>query len=214
MIRIVVADDHPVVRDGIRAVLDSEPDFEVVGEAADGPAAVDLVATLDPDVLVVDLRMPGGGGVDAVRELGRRGLRAASLVLTTYDTDADTVAAVEAGARGYLLKDAPTATLLDAVRATAAGETFLSPAVAARLASHVRTPRRSATLTGREREVLALVALGTTNRAIATRLLVSEATVKTHLVHVYEKLGVVDRAAAVAVAYDRGILGGSAPDRS
>ena len=210
MIRIVVADDHPVVRDGIRAVLDAVPDFEVVGEAPDGPAALDLVVALDPDIVVIDLRMPGGGGVEVVRELGRRGLRCAALVLTTFDTDADTVAAVEAGARGYLLKDASTATLHEAVRATAGGGTFLSPAIAARLASHVRAPQRSAALSSREREVLALVARGMTNGAIAQRLLVSEATVKTHLVHVYGKLGVSDRAAAVAIGYEKGILGGSA----
>jgi DNA-binding NarL/FixJ family response regulator len=209
VISIVVVDDHPVVRDGVRSVLDGVPDFEVVGDADSGPAAVDLAAALDPDVVVMDLRMPGGGGVDAVRELRRRGLRASVLVLTTYDTDSDTVAAIEAGATGYLLKDAPTERLFEAVRATAAGETVLSPAIAARLASHVRAPSRSAALSAREREVLALVARGTSNRAIARELFVSEATVKTHLVHVYEKLGVTDRAAAVATAYDLGILGGT-----
>jgi DNA-binding NarL/FixJ family response regulator len=155
----------------------------------------------------MDLRMPGGGGVDAVREMQRLGLRAAVLVLTTYDSDSDTVAAIEAGAMGYLLKDAPTETLVAAVRATAAGETVLSPTVATRLASHVRRPARSAALSARERQVLVLVARGTGNRAIAEELFVSEATVKTHLAHVYEKLGVTDRAAAVATAYERGILG-------
>jgi DNA-binding NarL/FixJ family response regulator len=155
----------------------------------------------------MDLRMPGGGGVDAVREMQRLGLRASVLVLTTYDTDSDTVAAIEAGATGYLLKDSPTETLVAAVRATAAGETVLSPTVATRLASHVRRPARSAALSAREREVLVLVARGTANRAIAEVLFVSEATVKTHLAHVYEKLGVTDRAAAVATAYERGILG-------
>lgn len=207
MIRIVVADDHPVVRDGVRSMLAGVPDFDVVGEAASGPEAVAVVAATDPDVVVMDLRMPGGGGVDAVRRLVADGARAAVLVLTTYDTDADTIAAIEAGATGYLLKDTPAAALFDAVRATANGETVLSPAVAARLASHVRRPVASATLTAREREVLVLVARGTSNRAIADELFVSEATVKTHLVHVYDKLGVKDRAAAVATAYERGILG-------
>jgi DNA-binding NarL/FixJ family response regulator len=207
-IRIVVVDDHPVVRDGIRSMLGGVPDFEVVGEAASGPEAVVRVGECDPDVVVMDLRMPGGGGVDAVRELRRRGSRAAVLVLTTYDTDSDTIAAIEAGATGYLLKDTPAERIFEAVRATAAGETVLSPAVVARLASHVRRPAGGAALSAREREVLALVARGTSNRAIAEELFVSEATVKTHLVHVYEKLGVADRAAAVATAYERGILGG------
>jgi DNA-binding NarL/FixJ family response regulator len=207
MIRIVVADDHPVVRDGVASMLDAVGDLAVVGTATSGPEAVEQTAALDPDVVVMDLRMPGGSGVDAVRELQRRGLRAGVLVLTTYDTDSDTVAAIEAGATGYLLKDAPTADLIAAVRSTAAGETILSPAVAARLATHVRSPRRTAVLSVREREVLVLVASGTSNKEIARQLFVSEATVKTHLVHVYEKLGVSDRAAAVATAYDLGILG-------
>jgi DNA-binding NarL/FixJ family response regulator len=208
VIRIVVADDHPVVRDGVSSMLDAVEDLSVVGTATSGPEAVAQAAALDPDVVVMDLRMPGGSGVDAVRELQRRGLRAGVLVLTTYDTDSDTVAAIEAGATGYLLKDAPTADLIAAVRSTAAGETILSPAVAARLATHVRSPRRTAVLSVREREVLVLVASGTSNKEIARQLFVSEATVKTHLVHVYEKLGVSDRAAAVATAYDLGILGG------
>lgn len=207
MIRIVVADDHPVVRDGVAATLSAVEDFAVVGQAASGPEAVELASALTPDVVVMDLRMPGGGGVDAVRELRRRGSRAGVLVLTTYDTDSDTVAAIEAGAIGYLLKDTPAQTLVDAVRATAAGEAVLSPAVASRLASHVRGPASSAALTAREREVLALVARGTPNRGIARELFVSEATVKTHLVHIYAKLGVADRAAAVAVGYQQGILG-------
>jgi DNA-binding NarL/FixJ family response regulator len=206
-IRIVVADDHPVVRDGVRSMLAGVPDFEVVGEADSGPEAVAQVRATDPDVVVMDLRMPGGGGVDAVRALRDFGARAAVLVLTTYDTDSDTVAAIEAGATGYLLKDSPAQTLFDAVRATAAGETFLSPAVVTRLASHVRRPEATGALSARERQVLTLVARGRSNRAIADELFVSESTVKTHLIHVYNKLSVNDRAAAVAVAYERGILG-------
>ena len=207
MISILVVDDHPVVRDGVINMLSGVDGFVVVGDADNGVDAIRLTAALDPDVVVMDLRMPGGGGVDAVRELQRRGLRASVLVLTTYDTDSDAVAAIEAGATGYLLKDSPTEALVAAVRATAAGETVLSPTVATRLASHVRRPTRSATLSAREREVLVLVARGNANRAIAEALFVSEATVKTHLAHVYEKLGVTDRAAAVATAYERGILG-------
>ena len=208
MIRILVADDHPVVRDGIRSMLSGVPDFEVVGEAASGPEAVARVRETDPDVVVMDLRMPGGGGVDAVRALRAAGARARVLVLTTYDTDSETVAAIEAGATGYLLKDTPAERLFDAVRSTAAGETVLSPAVVSRLASHVRRPAAGGSLSAREREVLVLVARGNSNRAIAEQLFVSEATVKTHLGHVYDKLGVADRAAAVATAYERGILGG------
>lgn len=207
MIRIVVADDHPVVRDGVASTLSATEGLEVVGQAASGPEAVDLVVALQPDVVVMDLRMPGGDGVEAVRELRRRNSDTRVLVLTTYDTDSDTVAAIEAGATGYLLKDAPTQELVGAVRATAAGEAVLSPAVASRLASHVRSPERSAALSAREREVLMLVAQGRSNRLIARELFVSEATVKTHLVHIYAKLGVTDRAAAVATGYQQGILG-------
>lgn len=207
LIRIVVVDDHPVVRDGVRSMLGGVPDFAVVGEASSGPEAVALVRQTEPDVVVMDLRMPGGGGVDAVRELTRLGVRARTLVLTTFDTDSDTVAAIEAGATGYLLKDTPAAEIFRAVRATAAGETILSPAVVSRIASHVRGPATAPALSTRERQVLALVARGRSNRAIAQELFISEATVKTHLTHGYDKLGVTDRAAAVAVAYERGILG-------
>lgn len=206
-IRILVVDDHPVVRDGVAAMLSAVEDLDVVGQAGSGPEAVRLATGLDPDVVVMDLRMPGGGGVDAVRAMKQRGLRAAVLVLTTYDTDTDTVAAIEAGATGYLLKDSPTATLVSAVRSTAAGETVLSPTIATRLASHVREPARRTALSAREREVLALVARGMPNKQIARELFVSEATVKTHLGHVFDKLGATDRAAAVAAAYEQGILG-------
>jgi DNA-binding NarL/FixJ family response regulator len=206
-IRILVVDDHPVVRDGVAATLDAVDGFEVVGQAGSGPEAVSLATALDPDVVVMDLRMPGGGGVEAVRTMRERRLRAGVLVLTTYDTDSDTVAAIEAGATGYLLKDSPTQTLVSAVRSTAAGETVLSPTIATRLASHVRDPARRAALSAREREVLLLVARGMPNKAIARELFVSEATVKTHLGHVFDKLSVSDRAAAVATGYELGILG-------
>jgi DNA-binding NarL/FixJ family response regulator len=157
----------------------------------------------------MDLRMPGGGGVAAIAELSRLGARSKVLVLTTYDTDSDTLPAIEAGATGYLLKDAPRDELFTAVRAAADGRTVLSPAVASRLISRVRTPAApgNESLSAREREVLALVAKGTSNREIAAGLFISEATVKTHLTHIFAKLGSKDRAAAVAVAYERGILG-------
>ncbi|MGW5645858.1 response regulator [Saccharopolyspora sp. NPDC003752] len=205
-ITLLIVDDHPVVRDGLRGMFDSVADMDVLGEASDGPSAVALAAELDPDVVLMDLRMPGGGGVAAIAELVRRGQRCKVLVLTTYDTDSDTLAAIEAGATGYLLKDAMRDELFAAVRAAAAGRTVLSPAVASRLVSRVRSPGEQP-LSAREREVLGLVAKGRSNREIAADLFVSEATVKTHLTHLYGKLGVNDRAAAVAAAYERGILG-------
>ncbi|MEV7459623.1 response regulator transcription factor [Streptomyces sp. SM1P] len=209
-VTLVVVDDHPVVRDGLRGMFTAAPGFEVLGEAADGVDALAVVGELDPDVVLMDLRMPGGGGVAAIAELTRRGARSKVLVLTTYDTDSDTLPAIEAGATGYLLKDAPREELFAAVRAAADGRSVLSPAVASRLMTRVRTPAAdpaASALSAREREVLVLVARGTTNREIAAELFISEATVKTHLTHVFAKLGAKDRAAAVAVGYDRGILG-------
>ncbi|MDT0491648.1 response regulator transcription factor [Streptomyces griseus] len=208
-ITLVLVDDHPVVRDGLRGMFTAAPGFEVLGEASNGVDALDAVERLDPDVVLMDLRMPGGGGVAAITELTRRGSRARVLVLTTYDTDSDTLPAIEAGATGYLLKDAPREELFAAVRAAADGRSVLSPAVASRLMTRVRTPATpaDAALSAREREVLVLVARGTTNREIAAELFISEATVKTHLTHIFAKLGTKDRAAAVAVGYDRGILG-------
>ncbi|GAB2951846.1 response regulator transcription factor [Streptomyces pseudoechinosporeus] len=205
-ITLLIVDDHPVVRDGLRGMFESAPGFTVLGEASNGVEAVTLAQSLDPDVVLMDLRMPGGNGVEAIAELTRQGARAKILVLTTYDTDSDTLSAIEAGATGYLLKDAPREELFSAVRAAAEGRTVLSPAVASRLVSAVRAPANEP-LSAREREVLALVAKGTSNREIARVLFISEATVKTHLTHLYAKLGVKDRAAAVAVGYDRGILG-------
>ncbi|MFH8253673.1 response regulator [Streptomyces roseolus] len=208
-ITVLLVDDHPVVRDGLRVMFDADPGFRVLGEASGGVEAVELALRLDPDVVLMDLRMPVGGGVDAIAALARHGARARVLVLTTYDTDADTLPAIEAGATGYLLKDAPREELFAAVRAAAEGRTVLSPAVATRLVSAVRRPAEPVddALSAREREILVLVARGTSNRAIAAELFISEATVKTHLTHIYAKLAVKDRAAAVAAGYDRGILG-------
>ncbi|MEU7071622.1 response regulator transcription factor [Streptomyces narbonensis] len=209
-ITLLIVDDHPVVRDGLRGMFAaSGSGFRVLGEASGGVEGVELALRLDPDVVLMDLRMPGGSGVDAIAELTRRGARSRVLVLTTYDTDTDTLPAIEAGATGYLLKDAPREELFAAVRSAAEGRTVLSPAVATRLVTAVRTPAPVAdtTLSAREREILGLVAKGTANRAIAAELFISEATVKTHLTHIYGKLGVKDRAAAVAAGYDRGILG-------
>ena len=204
-ISLLLVDDHPVVRNGLRGMFESAPGFTVLAEASNCVEAVALAAELDPDVILMDLRMPGGGGLDAITELTRRGARAKVLVLTTWDTDTDTLPAIEAGATGYLLKDAPQDELFTGVREAAAGRTVLSPAVASRLVSAVRTP--AAPLAARERQVLALVAKGTSNRDIARELFISEATVKTHLSHLFTKLGVTDRAAAVAKAYEQGILG-------
>ncbi|HEX6472252.1 MAG TPA: response regulator transcription factor [Streptosporangiaceae bacterium] len=209
-IRLLIVDDHPVVRDGLRGMFAGDPRFDVVGEAGEGERAVTLAAALRPDVVLMDLRMPGVDGVTAITELARRGVPARVLVLTTYDTDSDVLPAIEAGATGYLLKDAPREDLVRAVLAAAKGEAVLSPAVASRLLSQVRSPRTPGEtrepLSQRELQVLGMIARGATNREAAASLFISEATVKTHLLHIYAKLGVNDRAAAVAVAFERGLL--------
>lgn len=204
-IRIIIIDDHPVVREGLRGMLASQPDFEVVSEAADGAAGVELIATLQPDVTLMDLRMPGLDGVGAIEAIRRRGLQARVLVLTTFDSDTDIVRAIQAGATGYLLKDTPRDELFRAIRATAQGQSVLTPAVATRLMDFVRLPAEEQ-LSAREIEVLQLVATGHSNKQIGQLLHISEATVKTHLIHIYGKLGVNDRTAAVTVALDRRIL--------
>jgi len=204
-IRILIVDDHPVVRDGLLGMLAGDPDLEVVGEASDGAEALAMVESLRPDVVLMDLRMPGMGGVAAIRALAEGDVPARVLVLTTYDSDSDVVPALEAGATGYLLKDSPRAELVRAIRAAARGEAVLAPSVATRLVTQLRAPAHD-TLSERELEVLTLIAEGETNRGAAARLFISEATVKTHLLHIYEKLEVNDRAAAVATAYERGLL--------
>ena len=205
VIRLLIADDHPVVRDGLSGMFAPEPGFEVLGEAADGAEAVRMAQALEPDVILMDLRMPGMDGLAAITELHRRAVPSRVLVLTTYDTDSYVLPAIEAGATGYLLKDAPRDELLRAVRAAALGQAVLSPSVATRLMTRVRTPGAEP-LSPRELEVLELVASGTTNREAAARLFISEATVKSHLPNIYGKLGVSDRAAAVAEAFKRGLL--------
>ncbi|WP_116205127.1 response regulator [Amycolatopsis circi] len=205
-ITLLIADDHPIVRDGLRGIFTGERGFEVLGEAAHGAEAVTLAEALRPDVVLMDLRMPGTDGVAAITELARLGNPARVLVLTTYDTDSDVLPAIEAGATGYLLKDSPREELFRAVRAAARGEAVLSPAVASRIMGQMRAPAQEP-LSQREIEVLNLVARGSTNKEAAKKLFISEATVKTHLLHAYAKLGVKDRAAAVAVAFERGLLG-------
>src|SRR5580698_9022140 len=212
-VKLLIADDHPVVRDGLSGMFAADPGFEVLGEAGDGAEAVRLARALRPDVILMDLRMPEMDGVTAIAELARHGVTARVLVLTTYDTDSHVLPAIEAGATGYLLKDAPRTELLRAVRAAARGEAVLAPSVASRLMGRGRAPG-AGPLSHRELEVLELVAAGTTNREAAARLFISEATVKTHLLNIYAKLGVSDRAAAVAEAFNRGLLTPETPERS
>lgn len=212
MIRVLLADDHEIVRMGLRAVLEEAEDIEVVGEVATADAAISAAQAGGIDVMLMDLRF--GPGVEGTRvatgaEATAR-IRASMtnppqvLVVTNYDTDADILGAIEAGAVGYMLKDAPPAELLAAVRSAAEGDSALSPVVADRLMTRVRTPRTS--LTPRELEVLTLVAAGSSNREIGHELMLSEATVKSHLVHIYDKLGVRSRTSAVAAAREQGVL--------
>ena len=208
-IRIVVADDHPIVRAGIVGLLDTAPGIEVVGEASDGAEAVELAASERPDLVLMDLRMPGVDGASATASIVAAGQGTRVLVLTTYETDDHILAAIEAGASGYLLKAAPQAEILAGIRAVAAGETVLAPSIAAKLVSRVRADAASVappTLSPREREVLALVAAGRSNPEIARDLYIGEATVKTHLLHAFEKLGVNDRTRAVTRAMELGLL--------
>lgn len=202
--RVVLVDDHPVVRAGLRALLTASG-VEVVGEAATVDDALAVVQRSRPDVVLMDLQLAGGGdGVTATTAIAGLDDAPRVLILTTYDTDADILRAVEAGAAGYLLKDADPKVLLDAVTAAARGETVLAPQIATRLMARVREPAPE--LSPRELEVVELVATGLANREIARRLFVSEATVKSHLVHVFTKLGVASRTAAVAAARERGLL--------
>jgi DNA-binding NarL/FixJ family response regulator len=204
-VRVLLVDDHPVVRVGLRGMLAAAPDIEVVGEAGSGNEAVVLAGTLAPDVVLMDLRMPEVDGVTATERIRAVRPETRVVVLTTYDTDTDILRAIEAGAAGYLLKDASLDTLADAVRAAARGETVLAPPVAARLVDRMRTPTGE-TLTPRETEVLALVARGLSNADIGRRLYIGGATVKTHLLRIFAKLDVNDRTAAVTVAMSRGLL--------
>ncbi|MFI7132299.1 response regulator [Nonomuraea sp. NPDC050153] len=211
-IGLLIVDDHPVVRDGLSSMFARDPEFEVLGEAADGAEAVRLALALRPDVILMDLRMPGMDGVSATRELAELGIGARVLVLTTYDTDSHVLPAIEAGATGYLLKDAPRDELSRAVRAAARGEAVLAPSVAALLMNRVRRPAPGP-LSPREVEVLQLVAAGATNREAAARLFLTEATVKSHLLNIYAKLGVNGRAAAVTEAFNRGLLVPRTPEQ-
>ena len=209
MIRLLIADDHPVVRAGLAGLLSDEPGFEVVAEASDGDEAVRLAAATRPDVVLMDLRMPLVDGVTATARIA--GGEAGSppprvLILTTYESDDQILAAIEAGASGYLLKAAPQAEIVAGIRSVAAGQSALSPQVAVRLVERMRRPETSAVLTVRETEVLRLVASGHSNKQIAVALGIGESTVKTHLLKVFDKLGVADRTRAVTLAMERGLL--------
>jgi DNA-binding NarL/FixJ family response regulator len=205
MIRILLVDDHPVVRHGLRGMLDAEADLSVVGEASSGDEGVTRAAELTPDIVLMDLRMPGGDGVEATGRIlaGSPGTRV--MVLTTYESDRDILRAIEAGACGYLLKDASPAQLAEAVRAAARGETVLAPSVASTLVRQMRSPAPPA-LSAREAEVLRLVARGLTNADIARQLYIAEATVKTHLLRIFNKLDVADRTAAVTTAMSHDLI--------
>ncbi len=204
-VRVLIADDHPVVRAGLRALLATDAGIEIVGDVASPRDAIEAAAALSPDVVLMDLQFGAEeSGVDATRAIRSGAGAPAVLVLTNYDSDADILSAVEAGAGGYLLKDAPPEELLAAVHAAAAGESALAPAIASRLLARIRAPRPA--LTARELETLVLAAEGLSNAQIAARLSVSDATVKSHLAHVYEKLGVSSRSAAVAAARTDGLV--------
>jgi DNA-binding NarL/FixJ family response regulator len=204
MIRVLVADDHPVVRSGVVALLRTAPDIEVVGEAATGLEAVDLALALGPDVVLMDLRMPGLDGDEATARILAAAPAVRVLILTTYETDDSILTAIEAGASGYLLKAAPQEEIIAGVRAVARGDVALAPRIAALLVQRVKSPTPA--LSPRETEVLRLVAAGKSNPAIAAELFVGEATVKTHLLHVFEKLEVSDRTRAVTRAMELGLL--------
>lgn len=205
MLNVMLIDDHPVVRAGLRAILNAFPDIDVVLEGADGADVAKLAAPDAPhvDVVICDIQMPGTDGIAATSRLAQAG-GPPVLILTTYDTQSDIVSAVEAGALGYLLKDAPEQALHDAVLATAAGKRTLAPEVAALLAERITRPEVA--LSGRELEILEALATGKSNKELAQRLFISEATVKTHLIHIYQKLGVDTRTAAVTVARERKLI--------
>ncbi len=206
MIRIIVVDDHPVVRHGLVAILRYEPDMDVVGSAEDGPTAVQLIEELRPDVVLLDLHLPGLSGVEVMTSLRAAGVTTRYLILTTYDTDEYIVPALTAGAQGYLLKDSSTEELGRAIRTLMSGGAAIEPSVAARLLERMHEPNQNDEISERERDVLQLLVAGSSNKAIAAQLQISEHTVKTHMSRIFGKLGVQSRAEAVAVALQRKLV--------
>lgn len=205
-IRILLADDHPVVRDGLAAMLGTQPDFQVIGEAGTGAEAVAEAARLRPDVVLMDLEMPSLDGIEAIRRLRAADPAIQVVVLTAFDTDERILGALQAGAQGYLLKGAPRAEIFAAIRAVSAGGALIPPVVASKLLRQVRATEGTDALTAREREVLGLVAAGLANREIAARLSISERTVKFHVSALLSKLGAKNRTQAVRLARDRGLI--------
>jgi NarL family two-component system response regulator YdfI len=208
VIRVLIVDDHLVVREGLRTILETTDDLELVGEATDGAEAVRLVTELSPDVVLMDLRMPGVDGIEAIGQIKARHSDVEIVILTTYDDDAYIVRGLRAGARGYLLKDSGRDMLFDSIRAAARGESLLQPEVVDRVVAHLAEPGpvQVETLSGREQEVLELLAEGAANKEIAAQLHISERTVKAHVTGIFNKLGVNSRAEAVAVAIRGGLL--------
>ena len=209
-IGIVIVDDHPLIRKGLRTMLAFEPDFAVLGEATDGPEAVDLVLTAMPDVVLLDLHMPGGSGLDACREITRVSPQSRVLMLTLYDDDESVFSAVRAGARGYLLKDSDEAEIIRAIRSVAAGTAIFSASVAGRVLEYFSMPPRAVgdvfpTLSIREREVLELLAKGKSNTAIGDTLFIAPKTVANHVSNIFAKLQVADRAEAIIRAREAGL---------
>lgn len=202
-IRIVIADDHPIVREGIAALINRRPDMHVVAEADDGQEAITIFGRERPDVMLMDLRMPVLGGVDAIKQIRHAAPNARIIVLTTYDGDEDIYRALQAGAKGYLLKDTPRDELLDTIRAVHAGQTRIPPAVAAKLAERILAPSQ---LSERELDVLRLIVAGRSNKEIGAALHITEGTVKAHVNNILQKLGVSDRTQAVTTALQRGII--------
>jgi len=207
MTRILIADDHLIIRQGLRLILETEDDFELIGEAADGAEALRLCADLHPDVVLMDLRMPGMDGITAIEKLRQTHPEIAVVILTTFNEDELMLRGIRAGAKGFLLKDTDRGTLFDTIRAAARGETLLKPEIMARLLNVASAPAITPfNLTEREKEVLAAVARGERSKEIAAKLHITERTVKAHLASIYQKMGVDSRAGAIAVAAQNGLL--------